>query len=282
MTDYDVAVCGCGVAGLLVARALELLGLRVVVLDKQRELRPILRGELLQPRCQEILETLGVLAPLLARDAVPVPRLACRNSHGRELVPLDYVILPGTHHCILSLEYATIQSCLTEAFGPRVDLRRGVLVRGLLHDRSGRVRGVRVTAGRREQDIQDITAGLVIAADGRTSLLRQAAGIPTVIQPYPHELVAFELATPDSLAPEVTAYVTDRGLRLVYPLPQGRTRLYVQVPRGQFRAVARGGLADWRADLLASTPALAPLAEGLAATRQAPHVLPVWRFSAPR
>lgn len=274
MTDYDVVVCGAGVAGLLAARALELAGLRVLVLDKQRELRPILRGELLQPRCQQILGALGVLAAVHERDPVRVPRLACRDGRGRELVGLDYQALPEPQH-ILSLEYATIQSCVTDVLGAQV--LRGAVVTSLLHDAHGRVSGVRAKVDGRERDI---TATLVVAADGRTSALRHAAGIPVEVRQYPHELAAFELSTPDGVAPEVTAYISDRGLRLVYPLPGGRTRLYAQVPRGEFRSQARDGLAGWWSALLADTPALKPFDEGPDRSRRA-QVLPVWRFSAP-
>lgn len=273
MTGYDVVVCGAGVAGLLAARALELAGLQVLVLEKQRELRPILRGELLQPRCQQILGALGVLGAVRERGAVQVPRLVCRNARGRELVDLNYQVLPQPQH-ILSLEYATIQSSVDAVL--RSEVLRGVVVTSLLRDACGRVSGVRAKIGAVEQEI---ATRLVVAADGRTSTLRQACGIPVHIKPYPHELVGLELSTPDGVDAEVTAYVSDRGMRLVYPLPGERSRIYAQIPRGAFRSLDRDGLAGWWREVLIDTPALRPF--GAAPDRSRAQVLPVWRFSAP-
>ena len=47
--EYDVVVCGAGVGGLAAARALGTLGLRVLVVDKQRTPRDVAKGEVLQP-----------------------------------------------------------------------------------------------------------------------------------------------------------------------------------------------------------------------------------------
>ena len=65
--------------------------------------------------------------------------------------------------------------------------------------------------------------------------LRKAAGIEIDRQEYPHRLLAFDVEGAD-VAAEVTAYRTARGLCLVYPLPGGRCRLYVQSTPDEFRA----------------------------------------------
>ena len=44
-TRYDAVVCGAGAGGLASAHALGALGLRVLVVDKQPELRPVAKGE---------------------------------------------------------------------------------------------------------------------------------------------------------------------------------------------------------------------------------------------
>ena len=67
------------------------------------------------------------------------------------------------------------------------------------------------------------------------------------------------------VADEVSAYRTDRGLCLVYPLPGGRCRLYVQVTPDEFRGRSAADLADWCDRLLAEVPAIRPLGTALRA-----------------
>lgn len=46
---YDVVVCGAGVAGLAAACALGRLGHRVLLAEKQDAVKPVAKGEVLQP-----------------------------------------------------------------------------------------------------------------------------------------------------------------------------------------------------------------------------------------
>jgi 2-polyprenyl-6-methoxyphenol hydroxylase-like FAD-dependent oxidoreductase len=114
-----------------------------------------------------------------------------------------------------------------------------------------------------------------------SSRLRREAGIEAPGTAYPHRLVSFELPQRLPGPAELSAYATDRGMRLVYPLPRGRTRLYVQVRPGELRAVGRDGLPEWARGVLAGTPALRELAGPLLASLDRRNVLGVWRFTAP-
>ena len=71
---YDVVICGAGVGGLALARALGRQRRRVLLVEKHRTAREVYRGELLQPRSLEILDALGALPAVLARGALRVPR----------------------------------------------------------------------------------------------------------------------------------------------------------------------------------------------------------------
>ncbi|MEU8377350.1 NAD(P)/FAD-dependent oxidoreductase [Micromonospora sp. NPDC048894] len=272
----DVVVVGAGAGGLAAARALGARGLRVVVLDRQRTPASIAKGEILQPETVRILDGWGVLDALRATGARPVDQLAIRDPQGRALLALDYGTLPGSHRQILCADYGDLRGVLADGLPGTVELRWGQRVTGPLRAADGRVTGVRVTGGDGEQDIP---AALVVAADGMSSPLRKAVGIDVERREYPHGLVAFDVPGVE-VADEVSAYRTDRGLCLVYPLPGGRCRVYVQVTPGEFRGHSAADLAAWCDRLLAGVPAIRPLGSALRASLQRRQLLAVYRLRA--
>ena len=274
MTDADVIVSGAGAGGLAVARALGGLGLRVLVLDRQRQPSTVAKGEILQPETARLLDSWGALEPLLATGARPVDRLAIRDPHGEPLLSLDYRSLPGNYRQILCADYASLQRVLADGLAPSVELRRGVRVTGAVRDGAGRVVGVDSTDG-------ELRAPLVVAADGMSSALRKAAGIEIDRKEYPHRLLAFDVEGAE-VAAEVTAYRTARGLCLVYPLPDGRCRLYVQATPDEFRANGTADLSGWLDGVLADAPALRPLEPAIRASLQRKQLLAVYRLRADR
>jgi len=275
---YDVVICGAGVGGLACASTLGRLGLTVLVLDRGKEHPDVAKGELLQPEAVSILDDLTVLPVLMKRGAVPVSRLAIRDPAGRPLLGLEYALVPGEYQQILCTDYPAVLGALADRLDPVVELRRGTLVTGALRDEGGRVTGVRVTEDGRAHDIP---AALVVAADGLSSRLRKEAGLRASRRPYDHQLLAFELAGVEADA-EICAYRTSHGLRLVYPLPAGRARLYAQVRREEVRAGLLTDPARWCDRLLAEVPALAPLDQPLRDSFARRQLLGVYRLAVPR
>jgi 2-polyprenyl-6-methoxyphenol hydroxylase-like FAD-dependent oxidoreductase len=276
--NADVVVVGAGAGGLAAARALGGRGLRVLVLDRQSTPTSIAKGEILQPETVRILDGWGVLDALRATGACPVDQLAIRDPQGRPLLALDYRALPGGHRQIFCADYGDLRGVLADGLPATVTVRWGQRVTGLLRAADGRVTGVRLTGDGGEQEVR---AALVVAADGMSSPLRKAAGITVDRREYPHGLVAFDVAGVE-VADEVSAYRTDRGLCLVYPLPGGRCRLYVQVTPDEFRGRSAADLADWCDRLLAEVPAVRPLGTALRANLHRRQLLAVYRLRAAR
>jgi 2-polyprenyl-6-methoxyphenol hydroxylase-like FAD-dependent oxidoreductase len=84
--ETDVAVVGAGGGGAVLALALAKQGIRTVVLDQATGPPKGLRGEILQPNGQRVLDRLGVLqslpaAPLQHRLWRPTPALQSRHRH---------------------------------------------------------------------------------------------------------------------------------------------------------------------------------------------------------
>ncbi|MFF5016556.1 FAD-dependent oxidoreductase [Streptomyces sp. NPDC001165] len=274
--DADIVICGAGVAGLAAACALGRLGLDVLLLEKQRRQPPVAKGEVLQPGSLNLLHGWGVLPALEARRAVRLDRLVARRADGSELLTMDFGQLETERPWMLSHDYATILECLGESLGDTVRWQRGVLVDDLLTDQYGRVTGVR-TAGASGREIR---ARAVLAADGRSSRLRRLSGMTANPVAYGHRLLSFELSGRPPVADEVSSYVTDRGLVMVYPLPDDRIRVYVQVTADELRKADRERLRNWCDELLADVPALGPLATVLRDSLDSRQLLPVFQFRA--
>lgn len=275
----DIVVCGAGVGGLLCAYALGARGFRVLLLEKRRQPATVAKGEVLQPGSLSILRDLGLLPRLIDRGAVRLERLVVRDAKGEALMVFDYSNLPWPEKSLFALDYHEILATLTEALPDTVSYQCDAMVDKLLRNPAGRIVGAEYShAGGRES----AHAPLVIAADGFSSRLRRLAGLPANPVEYNHRLVSFELTSMPGQISEVSVYVTDRGLRLVYPLPGDRVRLYLQVEPALLRQTSRAGFTEWCSGIAEGAPALAPLREPLLAGIATRQVLTMWRFTAPQ
>ncbi|GLZ29257.1 monooxygenase [Lentzea sp. NBRC 105346] len=269
MPDYDVLICGAGAGGLSLAHFLSRQGRRVLVVDKQSRPRDQHKGELLQPRSVQLLSAAGLIEPLTRQGSRTVNRLVCRTAHDAELVDLDFGLLDGPFNYGLLHFYRDFREVLGAELA--ADYRQGTKVEGLLRSSDGRVTGARLACG------TEVSAALTVACDGPRSRLR--AGIPSSQRRYGHQLAAFELTGVPELGTDMTMYLTSAGLRLLFGMPGGRARLYVQLPVNRFRDIGRAGLADWITTLLREVPALSKVESPLRANMHSVQVLPAWRAS---
>ncbi len=85
MKRLEIAIAGCGVAGLSCAALLRWFGARVVVFDKLETPQPLGSGIILQPVGLHVLDELGVGRAIRALGA-PITRLHGRNTPGQNVV----------------------------------------------------------------------------------------------------------------------------------------------------------------------------------------------------
>jgi 2-polyprenyl-6-methoxyphenol hydroxylase-like FAD-dependent oxidoreductase len=277
MADYDVLICGAGVAGLTLASVLGHQGRRVLVIDKHVRPANVHKGEVLQPRSLEIFRDLGVLTPLRTAGALAMERLVAADASGRQLLCLDYRMLPGDFQHSLVHYHRTVTEILLSRVPPSVEFCLGVTADGLCRDPAGRVAGARL---RRADQRWDVSAVLTVAADGYQSRLRKAAAIDAAMRQYDHHLVALDIGDMPDLGPDIIMYLARDGGRVVYQMPGGRARLYASVPVGGFRGVGRARVREWIASTIGSMPALAPMSQTLQRNLSDVQVLSAWRFSA--
>jgi flavin-dependent dehydrogenase len=175
-------VAGAGPAGAATAILLAEQGLSVVLLDRARFPRDKICGEYLSPEASRILDRLGVLSTVDARGARPLRGMRILAPDGTALVgdyPTDAAWRGYRTHALAVRRRVLDLTLVERAREAGVTVREGFRVIDLL--REGRqVRGViaeRAEPAARSGGTERFPARLVVAADGRTSVIVARLGL---------------------------------------------------------------------------------------------------------
>ena len=237
--ETDVVVVGAGGGGAVLALALAKQGIRTVVLDQATGPPKGLRGEILQPNGQRVLDRLGVLQSLPA-DATRSVRLFhfCRAG-GTRLCSIDYGDLPApynraivtlpnvAHHAIV----AAVQQHTS------VTLRYGTSFTGLIRE-GNQVVGVS-TQG--PDGTHTVRAKIVVGADGAFSKVREALKIPADLYLYPDGYLIAILESDEPVS-ESFYYVGHRTILGIFPATGNKAYLFYMIPKDSMKAVKQRGI----------------------------------------
>jgi geranylgeranyl reductase family protein len=262
----DVVVVGAGPAGAATAILLAEHGLDVVVLDRATLPRPKICGEYLSPEAARVLDRLGVLKTLDAAGAAPLSGMRITAPDGTTVTGRYREIgghRPYRRHA-MGVSREGLDGALVERLrGVPVDLREETRVVDVLVER-GQVVGVRAEG--RDARATDVRAKVVVAADGRASVVAQRLGCR-----QPHRLRRMALITYlDGVADcrdvgEI--FVDPPDYAILNPLAPDRVNLGLVVPL-EHAAPWSARLDDFLAARVRQLPHLARRLAG--ATRVAP------------
>lgn len=183
-----ILIAGAGPVGLVAAVALHQAGLPVAVFEKRPALGAASRASTFHPSTLEVLDRLGVLAPLIPRGR-RIDRLGWFRAGAGLAAQLDLALLEG--HARFAWRWHFEQAGLTPALLaalPAGTVRFGAEVVGFVQDADG----VALTFA----DRSVARGSHAIAADGAHSVLRMAAGIATETGTYGHRVLRLMTAAP--------------------------------------------------------------------------------------
>ena len=238
--ETDVVVVGAGGGGAVLALALAQQGIKTVVLDHAQGPPQGLRGEILQPNGQQVLDRLGLLQSLPAEATRAVRKFHFCRAGGRRLCSIDYGELPApynraivtlpnvAHHAIVGAIQR--QSCATLQYGTSFGglIREGERVVGLTtQDPTGS---------------KTIRAKLVVGADGAFSKVREALKIPADLHLYPEGYLIAIVESQESVS-ESFYYVGHRQILGLFPATGNKVYLFYMIPSGSYDAIKQQGLA---------------------------------------
>ena len=175
--DHDLIVVGGGPAGMMAGLLFARAGCDVLVLEKHADFFRDFRGDTVHPSTMEILDQLGMLRRFLKRPHSELSSAELRIA-GRQWTIGDLSHLKTPAPFIAMMPQWDFLDFLREqarAF-PGFHLRMESPVESFVEEK-GRVAGVRLAGG------EELRARLVIAADGRTSIVRTMLALETLGAP---------------------------------------------------------------------------------------------------
>ncbi len=256
-----VAIVGLGMAGATLACLLADRGVDVVVLEQEEDPQPVGAGIWLQHMGHQVLDRLGLLAPLRAKSR-EVSRVDLRASSGRRLVDIGYDDVPGAV--------------------PALGVHRGTLFSLLLA--AVRERSVPVTLGLRVTGVRPVSGGLavetpagdhgtfdlVVGCDGSRSPVRRSMNVAVRDHSYEYGALWSIVDDPEGLAGNAL-FQCLRGTRNylgVLPTGLGRASVFWSERSSAMPDVLARGLPAWRAAARPLAAEFAPLLD------RVDHLLP--------
>jgi 2-polyprenyl-6-methoxyphenol hydroxylase-like FAD-dependent oxidoreductase len=229
--------------GLLLARA----GIDVLVMEKHADFLRDFRGDTIHPSTLEVMHELGLLDRFLELPHQRVYRISAWI--GDMLSPIaDFSHLPTRCRFIAFTPQWNFLNFLGEAGRryPTFRLWMRAEVTDLIEE-AGRVTGVQVAAA---DGPREVRADLVIGADGRSSLVREKAGLEVAEMGAPMDVLWFRLSRrPDDAAQTVGRFGAGR-IFIMINQDQHWQCGYV-IAKGSLDEVRRSGIEAFRSEVAA-------------------------------
>jgi 2-polyprenyl-6-methoxyphenol hydroxylase-like FAD-dependent oxidoreductase len=235
MTEADLIVAGGGPAGMMAGLLFARAGARVTVLEKHRDFLRDFRGDTVHPSTMEILHELGLLGRFLERPHNRLSEARLRIA-GREwtIGDLSHLKTPAPFIAMMPqwdfLNFLRDEAELYAGF--RLEMEAPVAA---FLEEEGRIAGVRLADGTERR------ARLVLATDGRSSLVRKLGLLPVETLGAPMDVFWFRLPKKED-GGEALRGSADAG-RIVVLIDRGDYwQVAMVIPKGAAEAVRAQGI----------------------------------------
>jgi 2-polyprenyl-6-methoxyphenol hydroxylase-like FAD-dependent oxidoreductase len=220
-----------------------------------------LRGELLQPNGQQVLDRLGVLDALPKDATRSIRTFHFCGAGGERLCSIDYGDLPPPYNRAIVTMPNIAHHAIVEAVNkqPTVSLRYQTSFLGLIKE-AGRVAGLTVQG---PEGPYTIKSRLVVGADGAFSKVREALMIAADVHLYPESYLIAILESAEDLS-ESFYYVGHKQILGLFPATGNKVYLFYMIPSGSYESLKQKGLSPLKQVWTAIAPRFAALFANLA------------------
>jgi 2-polyprenyl-6-methoxyphenol hydroxylase-like FAD-dependent oxidoreductase len=264
--DYDLAIVGGGLAGSSLGVTLAKAGARVLIVEREAQFRDRVRGEGMLPWGAAEARELGILQPLIDGYAHET-RWWTAPDDNRDLIETT----PSRLGCLNFYHPEMQQQLLDLAVAAGAELQRPAEVTGVV---PGNPPTITLRANSVEQQV---TARLVVGADGRNSRMRVWGGFSVRRDPDCLCIAGIlyrDLALPEDAIQFVLNPDVQR-LSIIFPIGNRRFRAYVAFRHGAHVALSGAKDHDRFVELSVATGAPAEWFRGASA------IGPLASFEAP-
>ena len=245
-------IAGGGPAGMMLGLLLARAGVSVVVLEKHADFLRDFRGDTVHPSTLELMHELGLLEDFLQRPHQRVTELG-GQIFGKRVRLADFSRLPTQARFIaLMPQWDFLDFIALHARRcPSFELRMQAEVTELIEE-GGIIRGVHASTN---EGPLEIHCDLVIGADGRSSRVRERAGL--VVQAFgaPMDVLWMRLSRRADDQEQTAGYVASGHLLVL--LERGDYwQCAFLIPKGQFDVLRRGPIDELHAQVARLVPFL--------------------------
>jgi 2-polyprenyl-6-methoxyphenol hydroxylase-like FAD-dependent oxidoreductase len=248
--NTSCCIAGGGPAGMMLGFLLARMGVRVIVLEKHADFLRDFRGDTIHPSTLELMYELGLLEEFLKRPHQKVTELSA--VIGGETVKLaDFTHLP-THCKMLALmpqwdflNFLVEQGRRYQTFAVRMQSE----VTGLIEE-EGRIAGFQVKT---PDGPLEIRASLNVGADGRSSIVRQSAGLEVIDLGAPMDVLWLRISKKDGDPEQTLGYVQPGRLFIMIARDEYWQCGYI-IAKGEFDEIRKQGIERFRDEIVKLAP----------------------------
>ena len=257
----DCCIVGCGPAGAMLGLMLARLGIDVTVVEKHGDFLRDFRGDDISPATIEILDELGLAERFLALKPKRIELVEAHTPGGAMiLADLRLVRTKFPYFAVIPqwdfLDFVTQEAARERGFHLLLDTEAVDLVRD--HDK---IRGVHCRSG---SETFEIRANLTVGADGRSSCIRERAGLPLSATSPPVDVLWFRLPrTPGHSSEAAISIHLGAGQVMARIDRDSYWQIACVIAKGSAGETIRGDVAAFRAAIQRCMPDLAGAADEL-------------------